>query len=307
MGARPLVAAKRALEDAEVAKPNDQIDAPASNEAAAGAAQTDPGKTGLVVKDENEVGRNVARKMGWRPKEEWDRDPANWRDWDQFLEQTPEQVKSLQERARKLQESNQRNAQAAAAAIEETRRQAVADAEARLRAAVEAQDPEAAVAAGKELAKTAGPAPETVAWVARNPWFENDPEAQAVARATVERSAKAGATIPEQLEAAEASVRKRFPEHFDAPREEPKPRQEAPSQPASEVRLSDALRRAAPAVTTGSRTGSDRPREKGFEDIPSADQQLYKQKLERKFLGRMTVEEARARWAKSYWANKDNG
>ncbi len=243
-------------------------------------------RTGQVGEDELALARSVAKRMGWTPREEWKRDPDKWVDADQFLEQTPQEMESLKER-------NRRTAQAAADAIEDAQRRARVDAEAAVRAAAEARDPEAAAQAAKQLAKASGPPPQTMAWIGRNPWFNDDPDAQTLAVAEINRLAQSGASIDEQLDGAEAKIKRRFPEYFgQAERREER----------TEVRLSET--RQAPAVQSASRGGTTRTKEKGFADIPPGDRALYAKHFSKRFEQMMKPEDAQKKYAASYWANK---
>ena len=243
-------------------------------------------KTGLVSEGELDLVRSVAKKLGWTPKEEWSRDPDKWVDADQFLENTPRQIETLKERLK-------RTGQAAEAAIEESRRQARLEAQAEIRAAAEAQDPERAAAAANRLAEISGPPPQTLAWINRNSWFNTDPEAQALARSVVERAAAQGRSIDEQLEEAEASVKRRFPEHFSDYRRKDENR---------EVRLSD---RRPPAVQGGSRTAAPVSKDKSFADIPAGDRALYQRHFAKRFESNgLKPEQAQAKYASAYWSNK---
>lgn len=269
-----------------------------------------PLRTGQVAQGDDEAIQRIAARLGHRLLEEWDRDPSKWKDHRKFLEEAPDKFDELRARNKELEERSKRSAQAAADAIEDARRQARIEAQAEIRAAAEAQDPERAEKAAQRLAEIpAGPPPQTVAWIAQNPWFETDPLAQSVARAITQRVEKAGGTIDDQLAAATAEIRKRFPEHFPGATREPvreEPRRETPREPAqTEVRLSDSRRvQTAPAVSEGSRGGAGATKEKGWNDVPKAEREIFSQKLERQFVNRgLKPEEARAKWAASYWRN----
>lgn len=241
-----------------------------------------PYRTGSIPEGELELARSVAKRLGWTPKEEWKRDPSKWTDAPEFLEQTPRQIESLKERVK-------RTGQAAADAIEDARRQARIEAHAEIRAAAKSGDEEAAAAAADKLARVSGPPAETVAWIARNAWFNEDEDARVLAVNEINRLAAQNLSIPDQLEAAEAKVRKRFPEHFDPP-----PQRE-------EIRET----RKPPAVTGGSRGTGAAPKEKGFGDIPGADRQQYQRYFAKRFESQgLTPEQAQAKYAKSYWSNK---
>jgi hypothetical protein len=166
-----------------------------------------------------------------------------------------------------------------------------------VRAAVEAKDPDEALRASRDLARTSGPPPQTVAWMGRNPWFQTDQDAQVLAVAEINRRAAMGASIEDQLEAAEQKVRLRFPEHFDPPARSER------QEDRGEVRLSE---RAAPVVQSGSRGGNATPKVKGFADIPSGDRALYQRHFAKRYENTgLKPEDAQAKYASAYWANKE--
>lgn len=241
--------------------------------------------TGPVAEshDPVELLRRVAKQLGHKPKEEWDRDPESWVDEFAFLEQTPKQVEDLRTRNRELQERSERSARAAAEAIEEDRRRTREQAQKVIR---ESDDPDERVRAAKELE---GPPPETRAWIAKNPWFDTDPDAKALAVSAVIRAEQRGANIPDALAAGEDAVKKRFPEYFAT---------------GTEQRLSD-VRRAAPnppAVQPGTRAVTTQTKEKGFADIPAADRQAFRSNLLKHYTSRgVSQTDAEARYARSYW------
>ena len=236
--------------------------------------------TGPIPEGELAVARSVASKMGWTPQEDWKRDPSKWVDAPEFLENTPKVLADLKE-------SRDRAARAAAEAIEDERRRILEEATRTIR---EADDPEVRARAAERLAQNAGPPPETQAWIARNPWFYTDPDAQVLVVATVNRLAASGASIPDQLEEAEKKVRQRFPEYFAS---------------GTEQRLSDVRRSAPnpPKVQDGSRAAANgAPKEKGFADIPRADRDVFRNNLLKHFMANgQTQEQAEGRYARSYW------
>lgn len=276
-----------------------------------------PLRSGPVTDGDDEFVQTLAKRAGHRPIEEWDRDPSKWKDERAYLADLPDQLAASRERVRLADERVRRNAQATADALDAANRDKLAKARSNLETATQANDPERVVAAAQEVSRAAeevantGPHRETVDWVARNSWFDSDSSAKALAVDVVNREAKRGATIAQQLEAAEAEVKKRFPEHFGAsererqqddtryePERDARPRVRDKEVPLSESRLA----REAPAVTAGSRGGDRAPKEKGFSDIPAVDRSLYQSKLARKYEGRgMTPDEARNRYAKAYW------
>jgi hypothetical protein len=105
----------------------------------------------------------------------------------------------------------------------------------------------------------------------------------------INRAASEGKSISAQLDAAEQSVKRRFPEYFNG---------------GGEQRLSDVRRSAPtpPAVQAGTRATTTTPREKGFAEIPSQDRQTFRATLLTKFMSRgMTQAQAEASYAASYW------
>lgn len=239
---------------------------------------------------ELELARSVAKRMGWTPKEDWKRDPAKWVDAPQYLENTPRELDTLKERLR-------RTSQAAADAIEDERRRARIDAQNEIRAAAEAGDAERAARAAQQLEKVAGPPPQTVAWMGKNPWFQDDPDAQAMAVIEINRMAQQGASIEDQLAAAEAKVRRRFPEHFGQAetREEPRPQ-------------ADARRQAPipPQVQAGTRGTASQPRAKTFADIPPGDRAMFDRHFRKRFEAQLgSKDAAESKYAASYWREKE--
>ena len=247
-------------------------------------------RTGQVGEADDDFVKALARRAGHTPKEEWTRDPAKWVDERTYLERLPDEVKALQER-------NRRTAQAAAEAIEDSRRQARIEAQAEVRAAAEAADPDRADRAAQRLAEVSGPPPAVAAFIARNEWFESDPAARAVAAAVTERLSRQGASVERQLEEAEAEVKRRFPEHFG---------QVERQEPRTEVKLSETRRVVPPVVNEGTRGADTRVKEKGFADIPQGDRALYAKHFAKRFESSgLKPEDAQAKYARSYWANKD--
>jgi hypothetical protein len=243
-------------------------------------------KEGPIAQSELEVARSVARRMGWVPLEEWTREPTKWVEADKFLEESARKIDDLKDRLK-------RTGQAADAAIEEARRRAREEAELQLRQAARTGNEELAVQAARQVAQNAGPDPRTVAWIGRNSWFNEDPAARMVAAAICDQEAARGASIEDQLERAEAEVRRRFPEHFPSyGREEP-----------VEKRLSEV--RKAPAVQPGTRGTPPRSgRPNGWNDIPSGDRVQLSKFVKKMTTHNLSEADAQARLAASYWANK---
>lgn len=298
MGARPLADYKKASSNAEI----EEEEVPAETEQEP--EQLTPEKAVEAYK------QKFARELKWTPKDEWEqagRDPNQWRDYDDFLESSPQYFEHLRKKVRDQENRMKRSNQAAAAALEDERRRGREEAEREAREAATAGDPERAAAAVKKAVE-AGPPPETVAWINKNTWFNEDPVAQAAAVAEVKRMAARGATNMEQLEAAEAVVKKHFPEHFedDSYEELPEFITRKP-EPKREVKMSESktVAQAASATTSARVKDSRQSKEKSFKDIPTKDQDQYKKFFERKFMSHgMTAEDAQARYARTYFGNQ---
>lgn len=244
-------------------------------------------RTGSVAEGADEFIEGLAKQAGWVPKEEWTRDPTKHVDPRTYISRLPGEMKTLQERQRRM-------AQVTEDALEEQRRQTRSQALAELKDAAAEKD-EARVQAAERRLESTEPRPETQAWISENPWFNDDPAAQALAVSIVNREAKAGSTIREQLAAAGKEVRRRFPEHFDG---------EVIEQPRQEVRLSEA-RRPAPAVTGGTRGAATTPKVRGFADIPAGDQATFRKTFLPRYMSmKLTQEQSEQRYAASYWKNQ---
>lgn len=233
------------------------------------------------------VSRTVARRMGWVPKEEWKRDPAKWVEADQYLENTPTEIAALKDDRRRM-------GNVAEAMAEEARQRGIREAEDRLKQATEKGDTDGAVAAARQMQ---GPPPQTVAWLTRNPWFNSDLDAQALAAAAMLRAQNSGGGIETQLAAGEDAVRKRFPEHFGVvARIEPQ---------ETETRLSE-TRMTPPQVQGGSRGGTQqRPKEKGWGDLPSAARSQMAKAVQRAVRNHGKTEaEAQSFIARAYWSEQ---
>lgn len=218
----------------------------------------------------------AAVKAGWKPKDQWKGDTTNWSD-------APDYLAGLGNQNKTLKGELERQAKVAAQAIETNKRRAIEDARRQIAEAAESGDAKAAIEAAQNLerATSLGSTPKDE-FKTRNPWFETDTGATAFAVGIAQTIADQGGSAKEQLEAAEAAVRKRFPELFED------------SDAAPEVRPS----RGAPHVQSGTRTASA-PRKKGWADMPDHARQLNEKAFVKK--GLMTREEI----ADAYW--QENG
>jgi len=217
----------------------------------------------------------VAGEMGWTPKDKWKGDPDKWRDARAFLKATPAVLKSQRE-------AMERNNRAAAQLIEKNRREAIADAEARIAAAAKSGDEEAAARAAQDLREASrAPDPLVEEFGRKHAWMTTDRKARQVALEAAQEVFENGGSTAEQLAAAEAEVRKRFPEHFG---------EDAPSE------RTNGQGRQPPAVQGGQRTASSAPRKRGWSDIPQAARDAATRAFIRK--GLLTEQD----YAETYWS-----
>jgi hypothetical protein len=250
-----------------------------------------------------ESARSVARLMGWVPKEEWKRDPSKWTDAADFLADQPRKRQELESRFRGLSAAAER-------AQEEQRARDREEAQREVREAAVKADPEAAARAAQKLASASGPLPEVAAWRARNPWFQTDEVATALAQAESARLHKLGKSTSEQLEGVETLMRSRFPELYGLAQSSAQSSAHAgergePQEPADRPLRHDPPRREPPNIAEGQRGGAGgRDRPKGWNDVPAADRAQLSSFV-KKMVGRgRTQADAEAALATTYWENK---
>lgn len=162
----------------------------------------------------------LAQKVGWKPKDQWKGDTTNWTPADEYLAHAVANTRDLKDQVKGA-------ARMAETAINRERERHRKELNEALDRAVEADDKVAARKATKDLieleaeakAPTAEAPTEVADFMARNPWFNSDPDAKALAVTRSEAVARAGGSVKEQLAAAETAVRRAMPELFpDAPK-----------------------------------------------------------------------------------------
>lgn len=198
----------------------------------------------------------VARLAGWAPKEEWRGEEGDWKDAETFIADTVTSAKTARQEAKSLKKRLETTTKAIDRTLEQQRRDALEQARAEIRRAVEDGDTKAADKAMErvEAIQTSQPPAEFTSFQERNDdWFNVDAEATAYAITVAQMQADQGKGAAEQLEAAEKAVRRRFPEFAktDAAAD-PKPKPKAPS-------MGGGQRTAQPRK--GAMTLSDLPRE----------------------------------------------
>lgn len=187
---------------------------------------TDVVDNGADVAQEHEAGEagaeatveSIARELGWRPKDEFTLGEDRWVDAPAYLRSRGDKLTEARNTAKNARDDARRVAATTERMAERARQEERGRLERELAQHKDAGDTDAAVEAARRLERVSAPQtpPETAAWIAKNPWFDANPEARALAFGVVERKTAAGASMSEQLEAAETEVRKRFPELFDS-------------------------------------------------------------------------------------------
>lgn len=218
---------------------------------------------------------NLAREIGWVPKDEYRGDPDKWKPADQFIKDGRDIQQTTSRELRSLREQMERVAGVTETIVNDRVSAARLQWEAEIAEATEEGDTKRVLdLVGKEPQKTqrAGGDSTVQSWVAKNEWFNKDPLAQVRAK---ELSNKLGhLPVPEQLAQVERQIRKEFPEHFPAPAKMP---------PATQ--------------TASSRAAAPGNRVKGFADMPQASQQVA---IEFEKLNNVKRDD----FAKQYWANE---
>src|SRR5579872_4293353 len=197
----------------------------------------------------------AARRLGWRPKTEYNGPPEKYVDADEFMRRTDESVPLLRQNYRALherfsqverkladttqvlQEFREFSSRAEQRAYERAKREL----EEKQRAAVAHADTEGFEKAAAEIAElerskpkpAPEPAPEPrrqapeldpriTGWIGENPWYNTDGELRAFASAYDQylMSAKPGMDIGERLSAVKAKTMAEFPDKFGNSRRE---------------------------------------------------------------------------------------
>jgi hypothetical protein len=230
-----------------------------------------------------------ARRLGWKPKEEFALDPKYWVEPDRFLEEPAVKFKAEQERTKALEERLARIDRATSTVVDKVRAQERATFEARL-AQVRAEQTAAVQDADVDRFNTAkatedrllraapaapvddGLHPDVKSYVEKNAWTK-DPELFNFAAEAIERTPGIKSLSPlKQVEWAERKVRAEFPDAF----------QEEPKRPQVS------------RVDGGGLASS--PRAKAYSDLPAEARAACDKFVKQGFL---TKEE----YVKSYWSD----
>ncbi len=182
-----------------------------------------------------------ATEMGWRPESEWHGDAKDFRDSEEFVKRGEEILQFVRRDRDREREKNaklesdmdgrfrrlentyidvmkrqkaQHEVDVAAIATDQRRAVEEGDVDA-YDAQVKRRD---ALGAAPEVPDGAPPPNDAVVrWAADNPWLKNK-AMWAVANDAFQESADSGGDVHSQIAAADAEIRRRYPEKFEAPR-----------------------------------------------------------------------------------------
>jgi hypothetical protein len=273
---------------------------------------------------------DAARRMGWKPKEEYKGDAANWVDAATFVRRTQESPAVMAERYRvldarfaklndnfvqsqrtvsemadMLRRSDQRARERVMRELTEQRKLAVqqGDTEAFDRVEREiaeankdappARQPESATRAPAAAAPGAPqPAPEVIAWSAKNPWFMSDPDMRAFAESQHLRLNRSNPelSLQENLERVTEATMRAFPDEF---RGAAAPVASRPHQPAV----------AAVAAATEGTSSTRRPSPKSFEALPKEAKDQFERWA--KMVGAKGKPLTKQEFADNYWEQEE--
>lgn len=222
---------------------------------------------------------DLARQMGWTPRDEFKGDPEGWKTAEQFIRDghdiQRQQGRDLREMRSTLDNISRTSAQILADRIEQEKTRLAQE----YNAAVEDGDARKSFEIAQKIQGLDEQRPqpgkdETAAWIEKNPWYRSDPLAARVAFNVCEDLKHL--PVSQQLEAAEREVRRVYPQLFnDKPSGKPPPGVNPPA----------------------SRGTTTTPKEKGFADMPKAAQDIARDMVERKVIPNLES------YATRYWAD----
>jgi hypothetical protein len=184
---------------------------------------------------------SLAREMGWKPEDEFDKAKGDWRPAAEFIRSGHAHNKHLRREVKEMRDTVDRIAKTADRQVKREVEERTREIQARFDQAVENKDTAGAAAAAndmRQLERENAPAAggdDVAAFASRNSsWFKpNDADDEATAYAISISQRNASKPVAEQLRLAEEGVRKRFPELFEgaAPRQQEERKQPSVNQP----------------------------------------------------------------------------
>jgi len=182
-----------------------------------GADDAGPANDGAPQLSEVET---LAVEMGWKPKVDYTGPEEKWRPAKDWIKAGDNIAKGLKDDLKRIKDNMSRMERAGAMTAKrmlDEQRQAI---EARFYEAIDNQDKAGATKAANDMRalenESRDPGEDVEAtFAAENPWYGKDEDATAYAISVSNREARKGKTPAEQIEAAAAAVRKRFPDLFE--------------------------------------------------------------------------------------------
>jgi hypothetical protein len=232
----------------------------------------------------------LAKSMGWRPKEKFRGDPNLWKPADEYIRAGAEIQRGLSRDLKELRGTVETMTKTQGAILEQTLAEQRDRLIAKYNRAVEDGDAQTSFKVGRQIdelngqaqsltaPRVAPPPPEAQDWVERNGWFNQDPLARTLALNVAEQYANAGHSPEAQLQAAEREVRRVYPHLFGAS-SKPPPGVEPP----------------------GGRSGSSVKKGSTYADLPKEAKAVAKDMAERGVIPNVEA------YAKQYWQNQKTG
>jgi len=234
----------------------------------------------------------LARGMGWRPKDQFKGDPNLWKPAADYIKAGAEIQRGLSRDLKDLRGTVDTMTRTQAAILQQSIAAEREKLVSRYNKAVEDGNAQESFTVGRAIDNLNGqaqqllaphhqvatPPPEAEAWVERNGWFNSDPLARDLALAVAERYANANHGVEAQLAAAEREVRKIYPHLFGASSKDP------------------------PGVAQpGGRSGSGGKQGSSYADLPQEAKKVAKDMAERGVIPNVEA------YAKQYWQNVKAG
>lgn len=232
-----------------------------------------------VVEQAQDPIEELARDIGWTPKEDFTGKPEEWRDAATFIRASRDIQRDMGKQLKELRSTMDTMQRTSTTLLQQQLEDQKTRLVAEFNQAVEDGDSGQALKLGREIdqletPKPNGSPPEARQFAERHSaWFNKDPLATARAVEITNILAKAGYSTAEQLEAAERAVRKEFPEHFP-----PAAKQQA-------------------ATHQPQRIATQRTTKKGFADLPPDAQKMALDMEDRLSIPKET-------YAANYWAEQ---
>lgn len=235
--------------------------------------------------------KELAREMGWTPREEYSGPPEAYKDARQFIRDGRDIQRETSRELKSLRQTVETIGRTSAAIVEQTVEQRVNALGQQYQQAVDDGDANKAFKLSAEIQRTladkpaapSGPSPAAQSFAEKNgSWFQKDPLATALAIEVTNRLASQGYPEQAQLDAAEREVRRVYPHVISGQRNGTKPQ--------------------AGVNTPGGRAPHNNGgRAKGFGDMPPEARRIAEDMAAKPQLSLGDPDAFRKRYAENYW------